>query len=92
MAEEGQGEGACQAGSASSHREGAPPDTPEGRFQRRQHLSAMEKEGSLKRRSFKQPHLHARQGTSGPAPRSLYREGKELDQEPRNRAGWGGVP
>ena len=62
-------EGGCvPGGRASSHREGAPPDTPEGRFQRRQHLSAREKEGSLKGRSFKQPHLHAHQGTSGPAP------------------------
>ena len=68
MAEEGQREGACQTGSASSHREGAPPDTPEGRFQRRQHFSAREKEGSLKGRGFKQPHLQDRGGGWGGVP------------------------
>ena len=84
----------CQTGSTSSHREGAPPDTPEGQFQRRQHLSAREKEGSLKWRGFKQPHLHTCQGTWGPAPAVSTGKAKSWrpgTQERGRRVGWGAL-
>ena len=83
----------CQTGNTSSRREGAPPDTPEGWFQRRQHLSAREKEGSLKWRGFKQPHLHTRQGTWGPALAVSTGKAKSWRSGSQERGGGpGGVP